>query len=42
MVIEDSGRNVVGSDHNLLWCEVRSGSMEVIVKRIRRDGGQRK
>ena len=34
MVIEDFARNDMGSDHNLLWYEIRSGSMEVR-KRIR-------
>ena len=35
MVIEDSGSNVVGSNHNFLWCEVKSRNLEVTVKRIR-------
>ena len=38
MIIEDSGKNDMGSDHNFFWCEVKSGSMEEIVKRIRLKG----
>ena len=35
MAIEDSRRNEIGSDRNLLWYKVRSRSMEEIVKRIK-------
>ena len=31
MQIEDSERREIGSDHNLLWCEVRPGDLEKVV-----------
>ena len=31
MQIEDSERKEIGSDHNLLWCEVRPGNLEKVV-----------
>ena len=32
MLIKDSGKNEVRLYHNPLWCEVRSGNMEVIME----------
>ena len=28
MMVEDSGELNLGSDHNLIWCEVRTGRLE--------------
>ena len=28
MMVEDSGELYLGSDHNLIWCDVRTGRLE--------------